>query len=165
MSRWLTSLVVAVPGARHAAAAAAQIAVSSADLQRLDESVARLRADVDALRDRDTALARSFDRELGELAEDVTYLKVKLRREGSVPRADYTDLSDRVSALERRVRGDAGREPANRRVRRARAAPVKCRSGQQIDVRLQSPLDSATAEVEDRFEATRSSTCSRASAC
>ena len=39
-------------------AAAAQSAVSSADLQRLDETVSRLRADVETLRGRDTALAR-----------------------------------------------------------------------------------------------------------
>jgi hypothetical protein len=134
-------------------AAAAQSAVSNADLQKLDESVARLRTDVDALRTRDTALARSFDRELSELGEDVTYLKVKLRREGSVPRADYTDLSNRVSALERRVRGDLApkNEPVETaRSRRAGEVPV----GQQIDVRLQSSLDSGRAEVEDRFEAT-----------
>ncbi len=134
-------------------AEATQSAVSNADLQRLDETVSRLRADVDALRGRDTALARGFDRELGELGEDVTYLKVKLRREGAVPRADYTDLSGRVSALERRIRGDSAptSEPIETtRARRTGEVPV----GQQIDVRLQSSLDSGRAEVEDRFEAT-----------
>jgi hypothetical protein len=133
--------------------AAAQSTVSAADLQRLDDSVSRLRADVDQLRDRDTALARSFDRELGELSEDVTYLRVKLRREGTVTRTELRDVSDRVAALERRVRGDSGRESAPVEAassRRAGEVPV----GQQIDVRLQSMLTSATAEVEDRFEAT-----------
>jgi hypothetical protein len=153
MSRWMTFLVVVSLALGAPRASLAQSSVSSSDLQRLDESVTRLRTDVDALRERDTALARTFDRELGELAEEVTYLKVKLRREGSVPRADYTDLSDRVGALERRVRGDAGRqsEPIESgRARRSGETPV----GQQMDVRLQSPLSSATAEVEDRFEAT-----------
>jgi hypothetical protein len=153
MSRWMTFLVVVSLALGAPRASLAQSSVSSSDLQRLDESVTRLRTDVDALRERDTALARTFDRELGELAEEVTYLKVKLRREGSVPRADYTDLSDRIGALERRVRGDAGRqsEPIESgRARRSGETPV----GQQMDVRLQSPLSSATAEVEDRFEAT-----------
>jgi hypothetical protein len=156
MSRWPTFLVVvslALAPVTTPFAFAAQSSVSTSDLQRLDDTVARLRADVDALRERDTALARSFERDLNELGEDVTYLRVKLRREGSVPRADYTDVSDRAAALERRVRGDAGRqaEPVEpTRSRREGEAPV----GQQMDVRLQSPLSSATAEVEDRFEAT-----------
>ena len=135
-------------------AAAAQTAVSTADLQRLDETVTRLRSDVEALRARDSALARSFDRELSELGEEVTYLKVKLRREGSVPRADYTDLSGRISALERRVRGDSAPpiEPAETTATARRPGEIPV--GQQIDVRLQSALDSGRAEVEDRFEAT-----------
>ena len=72
----------------------------------------------------------SFDRELTELGEDVTYLKVKLRREGAVPRADYTDLSNRVSALERRVRGDDGRrhEPVEST---RHGAPARSRSGRR----------------------------------
>jgi hypothetical protein len=133
-------------------AVAAQSAVTRDDLQRLDDAVSKLRADVETMRGRDTGLARSFDRELTELSEDVTYLKVKLRREGSVPRADYTELSNRVSTLERRVRGDTGRrsEPVETASRRPGEIPV----GQEIDVRLQSSLSSDTAQVEDRFEAT-----------
>jgi hypothetical protein len=153
MSRLLTCLAVLSLAVSAPRTAAAQSTVSAADLQRLDESVSRLRADIDQLRDRDTALARSFDRELGELSEDVTYLRVKLRREGTVTRTELRDVSDRVAALERRVRGDSGRESAPVEAagsRRAGEVPV----GQQIDVRLQSMLTSATAEVEDRFEAT-----------
>jgi hypothetical protein len=148
-----TSLVVVSLALSAAFAGATQSAVSSADLQRLDDSVARLRDDVDAMRVRDTATARTFDRELRELGEEVTYLKVKLRREGSVPRADYTDLSGRITSLERRVRGDTGRqsEPVeSTRSHRAGEIPV----GQEVDVRLQSALSSDTAQVEDRFEAT-----------
>lgn len=155
MSRWLStaSLVLLSLALTATRAPAAQAAVSSADLQRLDESVARLRTDVDAMRSRDTALARSFDTELTEIGEDVTYLKVKLRREGSVSRTEYTDLSGRVSALERRLRGDTapgGTPVESRQSRRPGEIPV----GQELDVRLQSSLDSNTAQVEDRFEGT-----------
>jgi hypothetical protein len=155
MSRWLSTVFVAVlwlvltasPGR------AAQTSVSSADLQRLDESVTRLRADIDSLRARDTAAARSFESELAGLADEVTYLRVKLRREGSVARAEYTDLSDRIGALERRVRGDVapGSQPTERYPsRRTGEIPA----GQQLDVRLQSSLSSDTAQVEDRFMTT-----------
>jgi hypothetical protein len=159
MSRWLSNTFLGVLFLALTAtfADAAQTAVSSADLQRLDEAVVRLRADVDALGARDTALARSFDRELADLSEEVTYLKVKLRREGSVPRGDYTDLQGRITALERRVRADTTSSTTSNtppvganRTKRAGEIPV----GQELDVRLQSSLSSNTAQVEDRFEAT-----------
>jgi hypothetical protein len=158
MSRWLSRTFLAVLSLALLTtfAGAAQTSVSSSDLQRLDDSVARLRTDVDALRARDTALARSLERELTDLGEEVTYLKVKLRREGTVARTEYTDLSGRITALERRVRGDVASEsstpPAEttNRSRRAGEIPV----GQELDVRLQSSLSSDTAQVEDRFEAT-----------
>jgi hypothetical protein len=105
------------------------------------------------VRARDTALARTFDRELTELADEVTYFKVKLRREGAVPRTDYTALADRIAALERRVRGGNSRQATPVEPTTSRAAgevPV----GQEMDVRLQSPLSSGTAQVEDRFQAT-----------
>jgi len=135
------------------AANGAQQGVTSADLQKLDDGVAKLRSDIESVRARDTALARTLDREMTEIADELTYLKVKLKREGSITRADYTDLSDRLGALERRVRGDTtgtARQTSSSPTRRSGEVPV----GQEIDVRLQTALGSDVAQPEDRFEAT-----------
>ena len=96
-----------------AAPATAQNSVSENDLLRLQEQVyqasndiARLRADADTT-DR-------FETELDGLREEVIYLKVKLRKNSSVTRAEYADVRDRLQSFRSRVRSEgtrSGRDP------------------------------------------------------
>jgi len=159
---------------------AARQDVSPTDVQRLQDLVNDAGTDVAATRKKDPTAARRLQAELDELQEEVIYLKVAQRKRQSVPRADYTDVRDRLEALRSRARGDeassgpfapsapstpaptrstadpppqTGNAPttASRETKTAKGiVPV----GTELDVRLQTALNSGTAKVEDRFEAT-----------
>jgi hypothetical protein len=123
------------------------------------------------------------------LCEEVIYLQVKLRREGTVSRTEFTDVRDRIAAVRSRAGGETSAErrgawtggttgtgtqpggtygggnrggvtggtqdPARREnYPRSQSGATAIPAGQEIDVRLQTQLSSATAQVEDRFEAT-----------
>lgn len=156
-------------------AAAAQTSVSSSDIQRLQDDVYQAGSDLSRLRDTDPDLAARLQRDLDDLREEVIYLKVRLRKEGSVPRAEYTDVRDRLQALRSGARGEGGvRQGAwtggaaggtrpgvsggvSGGTGEDRSRPqgnTVIPSGQELDVRLQTQLSSGTAQVEDRFEAT-----------
>jgi hypothetical protein len=159
-----SSLALAVP-------VAAQTTVSSADIQRLQDDVYQVSSDISRLNSNSADTSRMQD-ELDTLREEVIYLKVKLRKEGSVSRSDYADVRNRLQELRSRVRGDqsnwrnettpvrddpgggsSGRvyDPERPSTSSGRSAiPV----GQEVDVRLQSELTSDNAQPEDRFEAT-----------
>jgi hypothetical protein len=140
----LLSLIVAVLAL--AASAQAQAAVTAADLARLETTVADIRDQTTTLRRSDATLASEVDQTLDELADEITYLRVKLRREGSVTRTEYTALRDRLETL--RVKAQGGRAPAVETP--TGVVPI----GTEFDVRLQTSLNSATATLEQRFEAT-----------
>jgi hypothetical protein len=155
------ALAVAVP------AAAQNVATS--DIQRLQDEIFQASGDLSRLRDTNSGLAGRLRSELDDLNEEVIYLKVKLRREGSVSRSELTDVQRRVQDLRARARGDARfgtpvetERPAERPTYRDRPdsdrpsaqGDTAIPSGQEIDVRLQTQLSSETAQVEDRFEAT-----------
>jgi hypothetical protein len=178
MKRFLLSSACAllvVAGAGHPAAA--QQTVSTSDLERLRSAVYDAGRDVSALRSRDSALATRLQGELDDLSDEVIYLRVKLRKEGRVAWSEYADVRDRLDALRSRARGDGGTSTsgssysaatmggaASRDTRAPdqdrpyseprRSAPGEIPVGQELDVRLQTRLSSATAVVEDRFEAT-----------
>ena len=161
-------LVVAVFGL--AAAAFAQAQLTPADITRLQDAVYDAGSDVSRLRERDARRAEALQRELDELREEVIYLKVKLRKESNVSRAEYSNLRDRIEQL----RTDARGEPARAAAPAAPAPPrpavderlsaTEIPVGTEFDVRLQSRLNSGTARVEDRFDATTSSPTSEADA-
>ena len=136
--------------------ALAQAQLTQADIQRLQDSVYDASADVTRLRQRDARLAEGLERELDDLRDEVIYLKVKMRKSGAT-RAEYSDLRDRIDRLRSQARGDAApastpstRRPAVEEQLSATEIPV----GTEFDVRLQSRLNSGTARVEDRFDAT-----------
>jgi type II secretory pathway pseudopilin PulG len=142
-----------------AVAGAGAQTIAAADLQRLQETVAAIGQDIAAMRARDAATARALQAELSDLQDEVTYLKVKLRKEPDVPLVEYTDLRDRLEDLKARARGDEGSAGAYARPGAAPAPKPGSSSaaipvGTELDVRLQTPLNSGTAQVEDRFEAT-----------
>jgi TolA-binding protein len=131
----------------------AQGSLTDNDIQRLRLAISDARADVERLGSSNSQLASDLGTELDNLSDEVTYLKVKLRKEQNVPRADYLDLRDRIDDVRVRASGDrparAGSDAARSRSTRG-PIPV----GTELDVRLQDPLSSKTNVVEDRFRAT-----------
>ena len=95
-----TALMVAVPAAAQS--------VSNADLQRLQDDVYQASSDVSRLRSTDANAAARLQEQLDELRDEVTYLKVKLRKEGSISRGDYSDVQTRLQDLRARAHQDAG---------------------------------------------------------
>jgi hypothetical protein len=156
----------------------AQSDVTQSDLQRLQDSITVAGKDIAALRGRDATAARNLQAELDELQDEVIYLKVKLRKERTLTRNEFTDVRDRIEDLKGRARGDSSggytAPPPPRPTERTTPASTTPSSastsgssrasntggsmvvpvGTEIDVRLQTPLNSGTAQVEDRFEAT-----------
>ena len=155
-----------------AASVAAQGNVTSADIQRLQDNVYQAGTDVTQARTRDAARANQLQAELDDLRDEVIYLKVKLRKEGSLARSEYADVRDRVENLRTRARGEATNASTPSPAPAAAPAPQAPRSttnnpaatpaagtgqipvGTELDVRVGTRLNSGTAVVEDRFEAT-----------
>jgi len=155
--------------------------VTTTDIQRLQDQVYQANSDVSRLRSSNADLAGRLQTDLDDLRDEVVYLKVRLRKEGTVPDRDYTDVRDRLQDLRSRARGEeaswrpgptvnSGGNPGgvsggvyddrststrnDRPQSTNRQGSTAIPSGQEIDVRLQSELSSATAQVEQRFEAT-----------
>ena len=84
-----------------------QAGVTSADIQRLQDEVYQASSDVSRLRTSDALQAGRLQDDLDTLREDVIYLKVKLRKENNVSRAEYTQVRDQLQELRARARGDA----------------------------------------------------------
>lgn len=89
-----------------AAAASAQQNITQADIQRLQDNVYLADRDVTQVRARDAARATQLQAELDDLRDEVVYLRVKLRKERTLPRAEYVDVRDRIEGLRSRARGE-----------------------------------------------------------
>lgn len=131
----------------------AQAPVTAADLAKLDASASVVSQQVSTLKKVDPTLAIASEKTLTDIQDDLTYLKVKLRREGTVPVKDVNDLRDRIETL--RVKTQSSQVKAmpimaGDPVEKVVVLPV----GTELDVRLQNALSSATAKIEQRFEAT-----------
>ena len=152
MSLVRTSLVLLLALVLAPAVSSAQTAVSSADITRLETTTTEVERHIVNFKASDATLAVQLEKQLADLREEVTYLKVKFRREGSVTRDEYTNVRDRLETLLVKARRD-----------KVTAQPIvadevtkiwKVAVGTPLDVRLQTPLNSGTAKVEQRFEAT-----------
>lgn len=143
MYAWLVALALPT------LSAAQDASMTQADLDRLQDQQAAVTKQVDDLRQKDTPLANKLSGELELVRDDIAYLRVRLRRESSVPRGEYTAVRDRLDAIQREASGTVLRE-----VSPTRRGSNEIVVGQELDARLQTPLSSETAEVEDRFEAT-----------
>ena len=190
---WVRAIGVATMVIAFALPAAAQT-VTTTDIQRLQDQVYQASADVSRLRASNADLASRLQSQLDDVRDEVVYLKVKLRKEGSVSQGEYADVRDRLQDVRSRASADtqsgtvqsnnpgwrtnstssspgagAGAITGGTIEDRTQAEPGGSQSttrqgtttgsgtipvGQEIDVRLQSDLSSATAEVEQRFEAT-----------
>ena len=162
MPRSVRQLLVAIAAVALLAGSAAAQDMTTGDVQRMQQTADQVGAELVKLRQRDRAAARTLQAELDDLEDEIIYLKVKLRREGNVSRSDYMDVRDRLENLRGRVTGndsyagrygtgsgtDAGRGTATT------SAPGVVPTGTEIDVRLETALNSETNQVEDRFEGT-----------
>ncbi|MFO7303223.1 MAG: hypothetical protein DIU54_012485 [Acidobacteriota bacterium] len=149
----LVLLLLLAVGFVAPAAVLAQAVVTAGDIDRLEATAADIQQQIESLRSSDPTLASEVSEALADLRDEVAYLRVKLRREGTVTRQEYADIRDRLETL--RVRADGQRVSAQPvlgppEVPSTTSIPV----GTEFDVRLQTPLDSGTAKVEQRFEAT-----------
>jgi hypothetical protein len=132
-----------------AAVLRAQAPVTSADLTKLEATADDIAKKADGLKTSDPTLSAGITKKVADLRDEITYLKVKMRRGETVSRDEYTLLRDkletlRITAQPERVTAQPVLEPI------AVVVPV----GTEMDVRLQTPLNSGTAKVEQRFEAT-----------
>jgi len=155
-------------------AAAQSSTVTSTDIQRLQDSIYDASRDLSEIRSRDAATASQLQAELDDARDEVTYLKVKLRRNEPIARSEYADVRDRVENIRSRARGDSSggytppagskSEPDRRPTYSPGSSPAgtvghtqnpnEIPVGTEFDVRLQTLLSSKTTQVEDRFEAT-----------
>src|SRR5262245_42990087 len=81
--------------------------ITSSDIQRLQDSVFDASRDLSQLRGRDASLASQLQNELDDARDDVTYLKVKLRRNEPVSRSDYDEVRSRIDSIRSRARGES----------------------------------------------------------
>src|SRR4029078_8842071 len=91
MSRIHRIAVAAIVSAALAAPAVAQqnySQVTQADIQRLQDSVPKATSEVQQWRSRDASRASQLQTQLDDVRDEVTYLKVKLRKEGSLQRSE-----------------------------------------------------------------------------
>ena len=134
----------------------AQAPLTSGDIQRLQDAVYDAEGDIARVRDRDVRLAEQLQQQLDEIREEVIYLKVKLRKERRVPRSEYVALRDRLERLRGQGLGEGEARPSvsSSRPGASSTNPWEVPVGTEVDLRLQTHLNSETAKVEDRFEAT-----------
>jgi hypothetical protein len=148
----LLLLTVALP-------AFAQTPVTSADIERLEGRLESAARSIGQLDGRDSTVASQLRRELDDARDEVTYMKVKLRKKESIARQDFWVLRDRIEDIDARA---SGRSQPGTSAHDSRPAATTGRAGDshdipaatEFDVRLERALSSETAQVEDRFEAT-----------
>lgn len=132
---------------------------ATAEIQQLRDSAYLVERDLSSLGQRDAARAGQLQLRLEDLQEEIVYLKVKQRKEGSVQRREYSDLRLQLEGLRAEARTASTPAAAVSRRSAANAAPpaaifLEVPVGTEMDVRLIDSLDSGTAMVEDRFEGT-----------
>jgi len=162
-------VLLVILGAAGSARAAAQSAVSSNDIERLQDGIYEASRDVTQLRARDTTLASELQSQLDDLRDEVTALRVKIRKNEPTSRSEYSDLRDRIEQVRTRARGGettpspgpasetsppAAGSSTSSSSPGARPSDQQIPAGTEVDVRLQQPLSSRSAQPEATFEAT-----------
>ena len=115
-----------------------------------------------------TQASSADERELRDLQDEVAYIRVKTRKGETVTDRERRDLSERIDRFTNRMndraqsgdwtrpeRGTSGtRDTYGTRDRNRGYGDRSVPAGTEVDVRLQTPLSSDNAQVEDRVEAT-----------
>jgi hypothetical protein len=101
-------LALAMPASAQTSPGSApgQSSVAPADIQRLSDLAYDVGNEISRLRSRDQSLADRLEPQLDDLRDEVVYLRVKLRKEGSVSRGEYNDVRGRIDALRSQARGE-----------------------------------------------------------
>ena len=81
--------------------------VTSADVQRLQDSIYEASRDIAQMRGADSALASQLQSDLDDARDEAVYLKVKLRRNESISRSEFDDVRNRIENIRSRARGGA----------------------------------------------------------
>ena len=132
----------------------AQEAVNPGDINRLESSASDLDKQIKGMESFDPRFAAETQKSLVDLRDEIAYLRVKLRRDGSVTRAEYADVRDRLETLRAKTMSQQ-RVSAQPVIAPDTAdRPYTVAVGTELDVRLQTPLTSRTAKLEQRFDAT-----------
>jgi hypothetical protein len=152
MSRMQAVVAVLIVGLSAPMAAQQRAVSEGTDIQRLRDNAFLIERDLTSLSQRDAARAEPFQVRLQDLQEEIIYLKVKQRKEGSVQRREYADVRDGLEDLRADVTASlAPPRPVAQRSS-APASVVEVPVGTEMDVRMIDSLDSGKAQVEDRFE-------------
>ena len=159
MTRMQVVAAVLMVGVTVPAAAQRGSGNETTEIQQLRDSAYLVERDLSSLGQRDAARAEQLQPRLEELQEEIVYLKVKQRKDGSVHRREYSDVRDRLEDLRAEARtAPMPVAPVARRSAVNAATPasrvVEVPVGTEMDVRLTDSLDSGKAMVEDRFEGT-----------
>jgi hypothetical protein len=137
-----------------ATSAGAQSSVTSADIQRLQDTIYDASRDIAQARSRDASLGSQLQAELDDARDETIYLKVKLRRNEPIARSEYTDVRDRIDNIRSRARGDSAggyTPPAGSRSEPVAPPPATAPTSGRAQNPNEIPVGT---EVEDRFEAT-----------
>lgn len=167
MMRFAGQLALVLALAAGVPAVAGAQSVTTADVQRLQDNIYDASREVGEIRGDSTLMSR-LQTELDDARDEATYLKVKLRKGQPVAQREFTDLRGKVEYIRSRARNDVtGRAAPSGGTGSRRSGPVgstgrisdpssspQIPAGTEFDVRLTTPLDSETAQVEDRVEAT-----------
>jgi len=136
-------MAASAAGAEATAARPRDLIALQGELELLDESLNLL----------SPRQQQQFQERVGEIREDVIWLKVEIRRHQRDPRleigatsADFQDLRSRIAALREDVEATQGG-------RITPAASTQLAAGTEMDLRLEQTVTSKTARVEDRVEA------------
>lgn len=103
----LAALMVGVTAGLSPAAAQTRgsgAAVASSDIQRLQDAIYDAGADIARLRAYDANRASDLQNELDDARDEVVYLKVKLRKQGTIARSEYAEVRDRIEDIRGRAR-------------------------------------------------------------
>jgi hypothetical protein len=119
----------------------------SAQLSGLEQRLTDAHAALSRATGLNTTERSSLERELQDLDDEVAYLRVKSRRGERIDDRDTRDLGERIDRFVQRTT-DRNRSISSSTQRGV--IPLNT----EMDVRLQTPLNSGTAQVEQRVEAT-----------
>jgi TolA-binding protein len=145
-------------------------AVTSSDIQKLQDQLSTVREQITNVRAQNATRADQLMGTLSDLQDEVTYLKVKLEKGEAVTHQEYGDLDGRIADFQMQVARTGAPDavpasaPASAPAPAQDTAPAQTPDapvslsdvpvGTQLDAKLQSTLSSATAQVEDKVEAT-----------
>jgi len=125
----------------------------SAQLSGLEQRLTDAHAALDRAAGLSAVDRSSLERELRNLEDEVAYLRVKSRKGERIDDRETRDLGERIDRFVQQTNDrnyNSSTSPGTSGPSRGRIIPINT----ELDVRLQTPLNSGTAQVEQRVEAT-----------